>query len=114
MGALLGPDPHPPYLPVTPVTRLIKITVPCSCANIPASQLYDIGLALAQNLLTPNCPNYKQLGAQRGTISGAGGLGSLIRKNLGGEFSVFRKVRSELLQLGNHVQHSLKFIQGDT
>ena len=29
-GALLGPNPPPPYLPVTPVTRLIKITVPYS------------------------------------------------------------------------------------
>ena len=34
---------------------------------------------------------------QRGTISGAGGLGSLVRRILGG-FSVFRKVRSELLR----------------
>ena len=34
---------------------------------------------------------------QGGTISGAGGLGSLVRGNLG-EFSVFCKVRSELLR----------------
>ena len=34
---------------------------------------------------------------QRGTIPGAGGIGSLIRKSLGG-VSAFRKVRLELLR----------------
>jgi len=36
--------------------------------------------------------------ANEGTVPGAGGLGSLTKEGLGGESSVFRKVRSELLR----------------
>ena len=50
-------------------------------------------------LLRPPASGFLFLTAagQRGPISGAGGLGSLVRKHLG-EFSVFREVRSELLR----------------
>ena len=60
-------------------------------------------------------------GSQRGTVSGAGGLGSLGKEGCLGEFSVFRKVRSELsrplLDLLDPVKHlsiAYKIHRGDT